>query len=126
MQEKFGYEMEEEIEPIKLNAKLPEFKTLFEIFYDKHDLKWLNFNKTIAPYQTPKGEEFNKIIVPTIDSIRISKLVNILLSNDVHTLLVGPTGTGKTISVVSEMNEGFDPLKYANMHLSFSAQTSAY
>ncbi|KAJ1503097.1 Dynein heavy chain 3, axonemal [Coelomomyces lativittatus] len=42
-----------------------------------------------------------------------------------HTLLVGPTGTGKTVSVLSKLLAGLPVEKFVSISLSFSAQTSA-
>jgi MoxR-like ATPase len=43
---------------------------------------------------------FAQIVVPTLDSIRINNNLNRLLNAGKHTLIVGPTGTGKSISVL--------------------------
>ena len=42
-----------------------------------------------------------------------------------HTLLCGPTGTGKSISVINELNANFQNENYTFLGLAFSAQTSA-
>jgi dynein heavy chain len=112
-------------EPKKLNVKLGEFKSLFDLYYDKEKLVWLNWIKTIPPYIVPKDVEYTALIVPTIDSIRICKLMNILSLNNQHSLFCGPTGTGKTISIAQELRGGFDPEEYTSISLSFSAQTGA-
>ena len=112
-------------EPKKLNVKLGEFKSLFDLYYDKEKLVWLNWIKTIPPYVVPKDVEYTALIVPTIDSIIICKIMNILAQNDKHSLFCGPTGTGKTISIAQELRGGFDPEEYTSISLSFSAQTGA-
>ena len=48
-----------------------------------------------------------------------------LMRNKKHVLLVGPTGTGKSIQVNKLLKEKFDNEEWAYYQLGFSAQTSA-
>ena len=64
-------------------------------------------------------------MVPTLDSIRINNNFNRLLKAGKHTLIVGPTGTGKSISVLQELKNNFANESYNYISLAFSAQTSA-
>ena len=61
------------------------------------------------------------MIVPTIDSIRINSFINRLLSNKSHVLLCGPTGTGKSVSVLNEMASKFENEHSTYVSLAFSA-----
>ena len=47
-----------------------------------------------------------------------------MLVHDFHVLCVGPTGTGKTLSVLDKLMSGM-PDKYSPVKVGFSAQTSA-
>mmetsp|Transcript_28833 Transcript_28833/g.26129 ORF Transcript_28833/g.26129 Transcript_28833/m.26129 type:complete len:231 (-) Transcript_28833:4793-5485(-) len=51
--------------------------------------------------------------------------MNTLASNGKHILFTGPTGTGKTISIVNEINNHFSNEDYANLTTCFSGQTGA-
>ena len=56
---------------------------------------------------------FYKIIVPTVDTVRYEFLVNALVPKGYPVMLVGPVGTGKTLtaqSVVSNLDENFSSL----------------
>ena len=88
-----------EWEPKKLNVKLPDFKSLFDLYYDKEKLIWLNWIKTIPAFQIPEDAQFTDLIIPTVDNIRIAKIMSLIALNSKHSLFVGPTGTGKTISI---------------------------
>ena len=113
-------------EPKTLKIKLLESKSIFDLFYDPVKNIWVNWQKTIPAYVVPKDAEFHQLTVPTIDCIRLQKFFAMLALNNYHTLFVGPTGTGKTISIAAEMHSGnFPEDKYVSIQLNFSAQTSA-
>jgi dynein heavy chain len=44
----------------------------------------------------PKGSVVNEIIVTTVDSIRYGYMLEMFITNEIRSLFVGPTGTGKT------------------------------
>ena len=68
--------------------------------------------------------QYSDIIVPTIDTVRASYLIELLLTNDKQVLCVGPTGTGKTLTVTDKLLKTM-PQNYLSHIISFSAQTSA-
>jgi dynein heavy chain len=59
-----------------------------------------------------------------MDTVRYSYLLDKLVQHSYHTLLVGPTGTGKTVYVKRHLQEGLPP-QYTTTLMTFSAQTSA-
>lgn len=116
-----------EFQPLKLKINLPQdFTSLFGLFYEKTKLTWLAWSRTISQYIVPQDVPYNSIIVPTEDSIRVAKIMSILVMNDKHALFVGPTGTGKTISIANEIMYGFPSEDWTSISLAFSAQTSAF
>jgi dynein heavy chain len=109
----------------KIGVKLGEFKSLFDLYFDREKLSWINWLKTLPPFVVPKEVTYTQMIVPTIDSIRMNKLMTMLILNGKYPLFCGPTGTGKSITVVNELKKSFDNQSWMFMNLSFSAQTSA-
>lgn len=83
------------------------------------------WTKTVKEYVVPKDCTYAEVIVPNVDSIRVQFLLNTLLMNKKHTLIVGHTGTGKTITILNELKQSFQSETYTFLGLSFSAQTSA-
>ena len=55
----------------------------------------------------------------------MNKLMTLLVMNGKHPMFCGPTGTGKSISIASELTHSFESEEYTFITLSFSAQTSA-
>ena len=109
----------------KINIKLGEFKSIFDLYFDREKLTWINWLKTLPPFVVPKDVSYSQLIVPTIDSVRMNKLLQMLINNDKYPMFCGPTGTGKSITVVNELKRSFDNTDYAFISMSFSAQTSA-
>lgn len=68
--------------------------------------------------------KFSDIIVPTIDNIRNAHLIELLLKNDRPVLCVGPTGTGKTLTIADKLTRSM-PKEYTPEFIVFSAKTSA-
>lgn len=59
--------------------------------------------------------------IPTMDQIRMNHICKTLLLNSMHCLFVGPTGTGKSISVIKMLKEEFENEEWAYFNLGFSA-----
>ncbi|GLI63290.1 hypothetical protein VaNZ11_006196 [Volvox africanus] len=72
----------------------------------------------------PESASFNEIIVPTVDTVRYTWLLTLLVTHGRHVLFGGPTGTGKTVYVKAAI-EALDKAQYTNQQTAFSAQTSA-
>lgn len=68
--------------------------------------------------------KFSDIIVPTIDNIRNAHLIELLLKNEKTVLCVGPTGTGKTLTIATKLTRSM-PKEYTPELIVFSAKTSA-
>jgi dynein heavy chain len=76
------------------------------------------------PYKPPEGQPFHKIIVHTVDTIRNMFLLNSLNAKYFHTLLVGNTGTGKTVAVQQSIAQ-LDETAWTSLTINMSAMTSA-
>lgn len=107
---------------MKIPNKLgTDFPSLFEASFQPETCSWCHWLKTVPPYQVPIGASFTEVIVPTVDSIRVAYLLNNLLSKSKHVLVVGLTGTGKSITVVNELKGKFQSEEWTYLSLSFSA-----
>ncbi|XP_056381079.1 dynein axonemal heavy chain 1 isoform X2 [Hyla sarda] len=85
---------------------------------------WVNWMESSAPFSIAPDTSYSDIIVPTLDTIRMSHLLGMLLANKKPVLCVGPTGTGKTLTISDKLLKNM-PQEYISHFLMFSARTSA-
>lgn len=114
------------MQPTKIPNKVGgEVATLFELSFQKETLSWLPWTKTVPAYVVPKDASYSEVIVPNVDNIRVQYLLKNMLENKKHIMIVGPTGTGKSIMIQTELRNSFYNEQFMFLGLSFSAQTSA-
>ncbi|KAF9816548.1 hypothetical protein SFRURICE_010707 [Spodoptera frugiperda] len=100
---------------------------------------WYNWMANMAPYVVDsewqyaaglprlwldKQEKERDIEVPTLDNVRSQALLGYKIVNYNHVICVGPTGTGKTVSITAKLAHGLHK-KFICEFLVFSARTSA-
>ncbi|XP_061731227.1 dynein axonemal heavy chain 1 [Nerophis ophidion] len=84
-------------------------------------VNWINDAKSVLI--TPETS-YSDIIVPTADTVRMTFLMDMLLSNMKPLLCIGPTGTGKTLALSDKLLKNMHA-QYITHFLMFSARTSA-
>eukprot|EP00899_Mesostigma_viride_P012150 jgi/Mesvir1/20936/Mv08007-RA.1 len=109
-----------------VDAIPPEDRSLYDCFYDTETRSWQDWMAMpgVAEFNVPAGTPFSKIIVPTMDTVRYSYVLDKLMRNHCNVLCVGDTGTGKTLMLQDKLSNGMPEL-YAPLFLTFSARTSA-
>uniref|UniRef100_A0A8I6GJB4 Dynein, axonemal, heavy chain 1 n=1 Tax=Rattus norvegicus TaxID=10116 RepID=A0A8I6GJB4_RAT len=84
-------------------------------------VKWMDYS---VPFTMMPDTNYCNIIVPTMDTMQMSYLLGMLITNHKPVLCIGPTGTGKTLTVSNKLLKNL-PLEYISHFLTFSARTSA-
>ncbi|RHY24853.1 hypothetical protein DYB25_001221 [Aphanomyces astaci] len=106
-----------------MNPAVPLKGLVYDYAYSMKEHKWVSWMDTIAPYRVPAQISFAEIVVPTSDSVRNTFLLEQLIKIEKHVLMVGATGTGKTVNIsrfLASLNADYMPIA-----MTFSAQTSA-
>ncbi|XP_049940877.1 dynein axonemal heavy chain 1-like, partial [Schistocerca serialis cubense] len=85
---------------------------------------WQHWLSGVEEYIIGPETKFEDIEVPTIDNVRSSALLAILVTCEHQVLCVGPTGTGKSVTVASTLSRGLHR-RFLCEFLAFSARTSA-
>lgn len=98
---------------------------VFGFMFDQKKAKWVDWLSTVDAQVIPFDMEFTNITVQTVDSVRYTFLIDLLVSNHKQLLLVGPTGTGKTLYTKNHLMNGMNKDTWQYLNFTFSAQTSA-
>ena len=94
-------------------AYLPhENKSLFDVYVDT-DYKWKEWraNLTEEGPSPSQGQSINEVLVDTVDTLVLKKVLYYADKYDYHLLLIGPTGSGKT-AFIKDYLKGLAMEKY--------------
>ncbi|XP_049610508.1 dynein axonemal heavy chain 12-like [Syngnathus scovelli] len=111
----------------KWECPVDEKGLVYDYFYEfKGRGKWVHWNDTIKNVTLgDKTTKVQDIIVPTIDSVRYTFLMDICITYGMPLLLAGPTGTGKSVYVMEKLMNGLDKDLFLPLAINFSARTTA-
>eukprot|EP00741_Cyanophora_paradoxa_P008927 tig00000142_g8641.t1 len=109
---------------------LPDGLGAHDIVWLPEENRWAAWMEKQPKYVVPAEAQFHEIVVPTADTVRYCRVLRLLVEHGKHALLVGETGTGKSLNVARVMAGGpaaggVEPDKWAFHTLNFSARTSA-
>uniref|UniRef100_A0A8B9ZYI3 Dynein axonemal heavy chain 12 n=1 Tax=Anas zonorhyncha TaxID=75864 RepID=A0A8B9ZYI3_9AVES len=87
---------------------------------------WVHWNGFIKNINySDKNLKIQDIIVPTMDTVRYTYLMELFIAHGKPLLLVGPTGTGKSVYVKDKLMNNLEKERYFPFFINFSARTSA-
>ena len=116
---------------MKCTYPFPKQGMVYDYLFNIETKKWLKWMDIIDKFEVDSKLSFSEIVVPTTDSVRNTYLLDLLLPNDKHVLMVGATGTGKTINI-NQYLTGFSKVQGRSVRanvipitMTFSANTSA-
>lgn len=101
----------------------PESGLVYDFVFDLQTDSWRMWMTTVPEYVIPSKSAFQDIIVPTVDSVRYTFLLDLHIRHGKHVLFTGNTGTGKTVNVTSYL--ATMPAELQPISLIFSAATSS-
>ncbi|XP_077275021.1 dynein heavy chain at 36C [Temnothorax americanus] len=106
---------------------LPTTGSVFDYKYIKEGKGrwklWLEDLKDVPPI--PRDMPVNQIIISTVETVRYFHLFSYLVCHHKPVLLVGPTGTGKSVYIMEFLLKRNNPEIFKPLFVIFSAQTTA-
>ncbi|XP_074055007.1 dynein axonemal heavy chain 12 isoform X8 [Macrotis lagotis] len=111
----------------KWECNFEEKGLVYDYTYElKNRGRWVHWNELIKSSSLgEKSTKIQEIIVPTMDTIRYTFLMDLCLSFEKPLLFVGPTGTGKSVYVKDKLMNHLNRDEYFPFFVNFSARTSA-
>ncbi|XP_068019795.1 dynein axonemal heavy chain 12 isoform X1 [Melanerpes formicivorus] len=96
---------------------------LFEL---KGKGSWVHWNECIKNINySDTNMKIQDMIVPTIDTVRYTYLIDLFITHGKPLLLVGPAGTGKSVYIKDKLMNNLEKDSYLPFFMNFSARTSA-
>lgn len=90
-----------ELLPTSSNVTYPRDRSFFDLEYSFLDNRWKEWSEKDKDYTVPQNLNFAEIVIPTLDYCRMKSLMSYGLLNKMHMLIVGQTGTGKSVDALS-------------------------
>lgn len=113
---------------ILIEKTMPPGQSVYDYVFER-DIKgggqWKLWVDTIEKFAIPAKTKFNSITVPTVDTARYSHLLDLYIKHNKHVMVVGPTGTGKSIYITNKLLNDLPKETYSPVFVNFSAQTTA-
>ncbi|XP_068600100.1 dynein axonemal heavy chain 12 [Brachionichthys hirsutus] len=111
----------------KWECPMDERGLVYDYFYKFEGKgRWAHWNDEIENVNLGDVKtKVEEIIVPTIDTVRYAYLMDLCISYGVPLLLVGPTGTGKSVYVKEKLMNNLHKEHYLPFFINFSARTTA-
>lgn len=121
-----------------LAQPIPDEGTVFDYVLNKNArIKWKLWSEALAESQLSEIPT-NQSIIQTVETMRLSHLMDLLVRHGKPLMLIGPTGTGKSASAVDFLLKQLTvkshrkpdkhqaiPIEYTSLIINFSAQTTA-
>eukprot|EP00668_Euglena_longa_P039207 GGOE01050460.1.p1 GENE.GGOE01050460.1~~GGOE01050460.1.p1 ORF type:complete len:2722 (-),score=1086.70 GGOE01050460.1:98-8140(-) len=120
-----GRKKGEEERAHKFMTTFPDKRLIYDYVFSREELKWVDWMDTVPAFKPADGAQFHEIIVPTTDTVRYSYLLKRTVLAGIPMLMVGETGTGKTILAKKVLFDELDKERFQAAVVQFSAQSTA-
>lgn len=103
----------------------PPSQSVYEYSFSFEKIEYALWEERLPKdYKPGDNISFHKIIVPTVDTVRNMFVLNGLNSKYFHSLLVGQTGTGKTVAAQMSITN-LDEQAWTSLSINMSAMTTS-
>lgn len=84
------------------NSQIPDGGTIVQNYFIE-DQRWVSWKDVLEKQDSHSNFDptltYHELIVPTTENLKHSYILNMCVKNNIPVLFVGPTGTGKSVSV---------------------------
>jgi dynein heavy chain len=114
----------------KFDVQIPEKGLVHDYYFAfKNRGDWFPWDNLMRAAEGTAGttvsmKNIRRYIVPTVDTIRVNFMLDLVIPSKSPILFVGPTGTGKSAYVQNYLMNKIDKDQYMAFFINFSAQTS--
>lgn len=104
--------------------KLENNQNIMEYYYDFHKNEFMKYSEE-KNYIFDKDAQFFSIFVPTIDTIRYSNLIEMMMRARNNLFIAGETGAGKTAIILNVIKKLVCAEELTTIQINFSARSSS-
>ncbi len=99
-------------------------ETMFEYLVDRNG-EWVHWCSRVEEYIYPQDRvpQYASILVPNVDNVRTTFLVNIIARQRKAVMLIGEQGTAKTV-MLKGYSSSYDPDKHLFKAFNFSSAST--
>ena len=98
--------------------------TLYEYYWDSEEKKWIPWTQKVPKYVHDPAKKYNEILVPTVDTVRTTWLLELMVGIKQPVVLVGETGTSKTATTANFLRT-LDSESHLLLNMNFSSRTTS-
>jgi dynein heavy chain, axonemal len=99
--------------------------TVFDWYFDKVASDWRLWASALPAAAIPPRALAADMAVPTKDSVRYTFLLDLAVQHQHPFLMVGPSGTGKSVCINAHLSSGLPSTAWTPTFIAFSARTTA-
>ncbi|XP_067124199.1 dynein axonemal heavy chain 10, partial [Centruroides vittatus] len=112
-------------ETFALAGEIPSsLPTLYDYYIDSNKKAWIPWNNLIQSFTSSSTIIYNDMLVPTAETVRLNWLLHQMQKISYPAIVVGETGTSKTITILDFLNS-LESDKNTLLTLNFASYTSS-
>ncbi|KAJ3091389.1 Dynein heavy chain 10, axonemal [Quaeritorhiza haematococci] len=110
--------------PVSLGQLPGNERSLYDYHFDVTQSQWLSWNHYVPAYEYRRDTPFHEILVPTLDTVRHTWLLENLMAIKRPVLFVGEVGTSKTVTILNYLRQ-LPSDKNLILKINFSSRTTS-
>jgi dynein heavy chain len=103
---------------------LPPSSSFYDNITELSTQNWVPWERKVEKYIPPEDSKFSKILVPTVDTMRYSWLLDKIMGINKPCMYVGDSGTAKSVTIFHCLKQ-LDPEKNIILNTNFSSRTTS-